>query len=428
MDLYMKFLFSLLVIFSLLSSCSKDDGINSIIKDKEGVVTYLPPLWSLPLHEDGNPESHSLSVTGNNVVNEEDVLIITNQNSTSRYLTLVSSETGEILWKWNDWYIPESESFKGRFTITHNNVIHWITGTRHYWVDLENGQTVKKYRGQNSYAFNLRTLGSHFFGLAKPKDTLTQYQTTAVFRGDFYDEEPEMVLLPKLNLEHAIGYRIGGVTSVIPVIENGDTLLITAYQDIFPNWSFQSYLGLYNLTRQNWVYEKVPLCEISQKGVLYHPLRQVENTVITNVARSLICYNFYTGEKVWEKEFPHDFSFSGFDIYDGILVGSCENKILYGMDVHTGQLLWTGEGAGTNSKLENRIMDGVLYFGGGSSGYFHAVDIYTGKTLWKLDPHKYEGDEAFWTWSINVVPGRNGEKGKVIIQNARNAYCFEAVH
>jgi outer membrane protein assembly factor BamB len=141
----------------------------------------------------------------------------------------------------------------------------------------------------------------------------------------------------------------------------------------------------------------------------------------------LICYNYYTGDLVWEREFPHDFSFSGFEIEDGILVGSCENKILYGIDARLGNILWTSEGAGTNSKLENRILNGIVYFGGGSSGFFHAVDIHSGKTIWKLDPYKYEDNKAFWTWSVNVVPGNDGEKGRVIIQNALHAYCFEAV-
>lgn len=216
------------------------------------------------------------------------------------------------------------------------------------------------------------------------------------------------------------------VSSIIPYVENQDTFLVTAYQEVFPNYSFQSYLGLYNQTKREWVYDSIVLGDVGIKGVLYQPLRKFENTVITNVANSLVCYNYMTGEKVWDKEFPHDFSFAGFDISEGILVGSCENTTLYGLNAHTGQTLWTTDGCGTCSKLENRTLNGVVYFGGGSTGIFHAVDIHSGETLWKLDPYLYEENNAFWTWSVNVVPGINGEKGRIIIQNALHAYCFEA--
>ncbi len=400
--------------------------MSDVEKNKNGEIIYLPFLWKIPLHEDVNWQINHSSVVGNNIVDGDKVLILTIKNETTRYLTLISSETGDVLWKWNDWYIPEAEGFFGRYNVQKDNQLHWIEGTRHYWVDLTTGATVKRYRGENSCTYHMSTFEDSFYVLCSPKDTLQQYETKVVLRGDFYTEEPERILVPYFDLSHAIGNRIGQVTSVIPILQGQDTLLIVAYQEIFPDWNFQSYLGLYNASLKKWVYERVPICDIHRKGVLFQPLKQVDSTVVATVGNNIVCYNFYSGEKIWERTFPHDFSFSGFEVAEGILVGNCENEVLYGLDVRTGAQRWTAEGGGTSSKLENRIQEGVAYFGGGSSGFFHAVDIHSGKTLWKLDPYLYEDNNANWNWSVNVVPGKDGKKGKVIIQNALFAYCFEA--
>ena len=140
-----KIIFVLIVLF--YNSCNKDDPhFFGEATNDQGEIIFLPYQWKIPLHEDGNWQSHSLSVVGNNVMGSGKILILTNENSTSRYLTLVSVATGDVLWKWNEWYQPETEWFYGQYNIVYDNEIHWVNGTRHYWVDLENGQTIKKFR------------------------------------------------------------------------------------------------------------------------------------------------------------------------------------------------------------------------------------------------------------------------------------------
>jgi outer membrane protein assembly factor BamB len=91
-----------------------------------------------------------------------------------------------------------------------------------------------------------------------------------------------------------------------------------------------------------------------------------------------------------------------------------------------GALLWKGEGAGAGSQLKGRYLNEVVYFSGGSSGFLHAVDARTGRTVWKLDPAKMGDGSDRWKPDLYVAPGENGEKGKVIALTPRNAYCFEA--
>ncbi|MBS4012708.1 MAG: PQQ-binding-like beta-propeller repeat protein, partial [Bacteroidetes bacterium] len=97
----------------------------------------------------------------------------------------------------------------------------------------------------------------------------------------------------------------------------------------------------------------------------------------------------------------------------------------YRLNPETGGVVWTGEGAGTSSRMS--YMNGVVYFVGGSTGKLHAVDAYTGETVWRLDAELIEGSNAeFRTNAVYVIPGEGNEKGKVVALTHMHAYCFEA--
>ena len=424
---YMKYnYFILLGIFLFSISCEKAKQGDLAVTNSSGQIEYLPPLWKIPLFEDDDVSIFKPALFGNWGFGEQALIIRAKKGNLPITLTSVDIEDGSVNWEWNGWFNPETELTDGIYYFLNDNILHWKTGSRQYWIDLSDGSTIKKINGDQTFTKNMNTLGDKYFWNGINYDSFPGLRIKSIYQGNFFDENPKMVLMPTVDENQTLNDRAADITSAVPIIDGVDTMLIVAWQQVFPNWDFQSYLGLYNLSKKEWVYEKVPLCEINRKGILYQPLKKFNNSVITNVGTSLISYNYLTGEKIWEQDFDHDFSFSGFEISNNILVASCENKVLYGLDANSGQILWTGQGGGTNSDLENRILDGVVYFGGGSSGYFHAVDISNGQTLWKLDPHKYEYNNAKWDWSITVMPNPNGGKGSVIIQNNLNAYCFEA--
>lgn len=416
---------SLLLFLVILSwGCNKEEL--SLDRNSEGEIEYLKPLWKMPLYEDNDASIFKPALFGNWGFDNQALIVTAKKDHRPIALTSINIEDGSVNWEWDDWFHPETEMTNGRYYFLKDNVLHWKTGNRQYWLNLESGKTVKRHKGAQNFSYKMEHFDDTYFAIGKDWELYSGLGIGCVYQGNFYDENPEQVLVPEVNLDQTQGYRASDITSIIPYVQGSDTLLIVAWQQVFPEYNFQSYLGLYNLSQKIWVYNKVPLYKVDRKGVLYQPLKRYKNTVITNVGKSLICYDFFKGTKVWEQEFEHDFSFSGFEISDNILVGSCENKILYGLDAESGRIIWRGEGAGTNSDLENRILNGVIYFGGGSTGYFHVVDIYSGRTLWKLDPYRYEENNSGWDWSITVMADPNGGKGKVIIQNYLHAYCFEA--
>lgn len=419
------FTYLLAISIFLSCSCNKNDDEDSST-NSAGEIEYLSPIWNKSYIESQNWLDAPPSIFGNWSFDDR---ILTNYRNSDNSITLqcLDATNGSVCWEWSDWFNSTSEQTDGRFTIVKDNILHWKSGTRQYWLDIRNGTTLKRFEGDQVYDYRMYDFFGSYINLGTVNDSFPELRIKGVFKGDFFDEYPELILLPKVDLSQTLNDRASDITSAIPYNDGNDTMLIVSWQQVFPDWEFQSYLGLYNLSKQEWIYEKEPLCEVNRKGVLYQPLKKYKNTVITNVGKNLISYNYLTGEKVWDREFGHDFSFSGFEISENILVANCEDKNLYGINPNTGQILWTGEGAGTSSLLHDRIMDGVVYFKGGSSGYFHAVDIHTGETLWKLDPYLYEDNNAYWSGGdVHVIKPQSSEKGYVIINNALNTYCFEA--
>ena len=210
----------------------------------------------------------------------------------------------------------------------------------------------------------------------------------------------------------------------MPYVINGTNYLVIFSTQSYPNWYYDLRLNLYNYDTDEWVYMDVFAAIPKQNNS--GPAKIFDDKIYFSAGREILCYNIITGERIWQRDFPHDFTFSGFEISEGIMVANCENQVCYGINPENGVIQWESEGSGTSSNLNNRIMNGVVYFSGGGTPFLYAKNIHTGETLWRLDPFEFEPLDGNWRGDVNLVPGRNGEKGKVIIRSNRYAYCFEA--
>lgn len=411
----------LLALFSLIIySCHREDGNQEIIIDN--VTTYKPWIWKYKVYSNENNSSIKPRLLGNWDFDQFSI-VIKKIDDAPVSLVALNMEDGSVLWEWSDFFNQDIVLTNGRFFLVNNNVLHWKSSDKQYWIDIQTGETIQKFQGNFSFSYKMQNLGSTYFNHGIEYDETNDLSTQVIYSGDFYEIEPQIVLRPKVDIAQTLTNRASDITSSIPFTHENDTLLIVTWQQVHENWEFQSYLGLYNLSNEKWLYDSIEVYDQDRKGVLYQPMKRFEESVIMNVGTSIVSFDIYTGEKNWETEFDHDFSFAGFEIADGIIVASCENVKLYGIDPLSGNIFWETDGAGTASDLENRIMNGVVYFGGGSSGVIHAVDIRNGKSLWKLIPDRY--GRSSWNWSITVAPSTDGND-KVIIQNHEYAFCLEA--
>ncbi|MDX1905509.1 MAG: PQQ-binding-like beta-propeller repeat protein [Bacteroidia bacterium] len=390
-----------------------------------GEIVSLPAIWKLPLHADG--VFHSNSIPRAHLVWDHKALIATTGGPDDRALTCVDTRTGEVLWQWSDIYNPPTEYFDIFDTYIYEGVMTYTVGGRHYAIDMETGATKWRFQRDRSYHKTISGIGHRYFINGPPTDTLAGYDLRVLHEGDLRTGTLRQILFPVYSQQYVgPGNRIGDVTGCVSVIQGADTLLAVIYQEPRETYNWISFLGLYSLTRRVWVYERVQINDEAMNGVLFHEPVISGNQVYMNIGSEIACHDLGTGEQCWKRDFPRDFQFSGFIVEEGLLIANCEDKVLYGLAAATGATRWTGEGAGTSSLLEGRSLNGVVYFSGGSSSRIHAVDLQTGKTLWRLDPALIEPGAEDWKPDLYVIPGEGGKKGRVIACTPMHAYAFEA--
>ena len=95
-------------------------------------------------------------------------------------------------------------------------------------------------------------------------------------------------------------------------------------------------------------------------------------------------------------------------------------------DINSGRKLWDIRSSGSSTELS--YLNGVVYFVGGGDGKLHAVDAETGDYLWKIvSPDLSKNKSAVFSGLCAVIAGKGSEKGKVVVLNGLNAYCYEAI-
>lgn len=404
----------------LLAACKKDE----IRINEQGEIVGLEPLWKTAIQRGDRPYSNSIIRA--HLAYGRKVLLATVEGESDHWLTAVDVDTGEDLWKWNEVYEPW-EKFDITYAYSHQNLMTYVRGGRHYCIDLETGQTHWRIRREDSYRSEIFGLRDSYFITGPNIDSLPGYRTNIVYRGNLYSGELETYLYPP-DIDFTTGGEadlVTGFNRVLPVERNGKQYLILDGSDPFPNWYYDRFLGLYNATDQVWEYNRINIAEPKQNNTIRN-LIVYEEKVYTNAGNEIACHDLWTGEQRWKRKFPLDFLFSGFIVADGRVVANCENSVLYGLDADRGTTLWEGEGAGTSSFLEGRYLNGIVYFSGGSTGRIHAVDTETGKTVWRLEPGRIEKGAEDWKPDIYVIPGQGGEKGRVVACTPLHAYCFEA--
>ena len=421
----MKNIFYLsLTIIILAISCSKDD-LSEFQKDDKGVFIALPYQWRISLHEDDI--FHSNSRIKYPIVYNNNIVIPTTDKDGNRYISMINSNNGEAIWQWNDIYNAPIERIMINYHHINSNLLTYQSGAKSYCVNLEDGNTYWKFQREKVYDVRINSYRNNYFTYSLITN-IDGYDEQVAYTGNIQTGELTEYLRANLSGSYIAPTSekggIGGIIYINEVLSNSNLLLVT-YAEPLPEWCVNSFFGLYNTQTEEWIYERKLLVSPLWNTSVFHTPIIYSNKVYANVGNNLVCHDLYTGEQVWRKEFNNDFLFSGFIIEEGKIIANNENLTLYCLNPETGGEIWTGEGAGTSSRMS--YLNGIVYFVGGSDSRFHAVDIETGQTVWRLNAEKLEGyDGMFKTNAVYVIPGENGKKGKVIALTHMNAYCFEA--
>lgn len=414
-----------LLFFAVLYSCKDDDP-------PPPSMSYQNPMWTFAINR-GGPNFSSPTVQSN-LIHDGSVILGTINGGDKLSLTSVDIESGDVAWDWADLFSVDSEQILFNEHYVSSGSVYFIGGSRHYCIDLVNGNTVWKNLSSGSFSSNdIAGIAGSAYSLGGGIDTFQNYQAGFIHKVSMASGDRELFLVPPYEIDSTLspaGSRIGRATSIETFVDNGQEYLSYVWQEFAPSQQFarefHSFLALYNITTDEYVYQRAPLIDPQINGVALHPHQIADGFAYVAIAESIVCVDVMTGERQWVKKFTGEIWTGGLVVVDDVLVVACENKILYGLQASNGSQVWTTESGQLCSPLRERVINDVVYFSCSSDGLFRAVDVRTGRSIWKIDSVPYEEGSNGFRKIVYCEQPKNGKKGRVITQTTKTAYCFEA--
>jgi len=422
----MKYITTLLVFFLFMASCHKEENTDTRT-DENGVITSLPYQWKKSLHLNGAVSNSTFDIP---IKYNGNIAIPTTNGGNNRLMTLINSNNGDFIWSWDDRYQPETERIGIYYDHQNNGLLTYQTGDRSYCINLDDGTTQWKFRRDSPFDVRITGLNGNYFTFGQSTTQLQQYDESVGFKGNLETGELNEFIIPNFTINNiAPGNRIGDVTRIEPYIYNGVQHLVITWQEpqnvnSINDW--QTYLGLYNYETNDWGYEKKMMNEPNINGVVLAPPVIYQGKIYANIGHQLVCHNIATGNQVWVRDFPQDFMFSGFIIEEDKIIANNEDTFTYCLNPENGNIIWKTESSGTSGRIS--YLNGIVYFVGGSTGKLHAIDVSTGKHVWKINASNLgeSSTNNFKTNAVYVFKAENGNPAKVIALSHMNAYSFEA--
>ena len=413
-------IFSMHVIFS---SCKEETNNNVFHQtDDKGVVIATPYLWKTSLHNK-EPESNSHIVDP--IIYNGNVVVPTTNGNQSRSISLLNSDDGKILWKWDDIYKDHSEYIDIWSHYQYNNLLTYQYGGRSYCINLDDGSTKWRHKRDRSFDIRISPLEQYYITYGPvTSDSEKVHEDMTSFIGDIQTGIISEFLYPNFAYENPDWWRGVNFISQIP---DKDYLLLVSYFENLEDYVTQPFFGLYDNELKEWVWERVLLTPPKQQNSVSWPPIIEKNKIYAVVGNHVVCHDLETGNQLWKREFQRNFLFTGFLLEEGKVIANCEDTFAHALDAETGNTLWSVKTAGTSSRMS--YLNGVVYMVGGSGGgRLFAIEASTGKMLWRIDAGLLgEGQGArFRTNAVYVLPAKGDQPAKVIALSDLYAYCFEA--
>ncbi len=413
----------------LLSYCSKET--NSIQYDERGAITSMPWLWRVSMtNHDYNGGFINFPVYYNN-----SVLLGAENDEGINFLRLLDLKDGNIIW--NQDYIEPVTLFEISNPYIVDNSIIIRDGYDLFKINLNTGEYNWRMRDER-WGFNwLSGIDSLFFTIDAIIDPITNYPIISASFGKVENGELDLFLIPNLGEipepdMGKVNMAIGGFRYLKPFKNNSNNeIMLLCYYDkqyYLLNSEEQiskSYLGLYNFSAKAWVYERVELGD-------YNFLEGFTPTVIGDRVYHTLsggvaeCRNLYTGDLIWRNEDDYQYSWMSFIIVGNkMIVLDDLYEYLIAYDIIDGHEIWRTKSSSTIDYMQE--LNGIVYFRCAADGRIHAVEAETGKYIWHLiSPDKKDDVYNNFMRQCTVVPGKDGEKGRVVVSSFTHAYCYEA--
>lgn len=420
-----SFIYKYFLLF-FLSSCYDEKA--ETIRNEEGIYISLPYQRLAKLTDDNS----KLAILGMaNFAKYERGAILSGKNDGKITLKMVDVDSGEELWEWHDPINYPNFDITNNYTF--DRYLIWDEGRELFCVDMTNGETVWKARygnddspliwATNGLGTDVYVLTNYPYTPSKDNPSNVRIYKASVQQGPNLEEVARLPLGHVSNIDHISAY-----SGKIAIIPKQDTLIFCdSNYSLNEEWAGQSYISLYNYSKNQWVYEKIELGGIDSHSVdkpKYH-----NGIVYLTMSPYIVAVDLRTGEEVWRWHQPN----AGHGTSGCILVpekdliifnAETSSTTLYALNLANGNQRWSAPSSGTSSRLQ--YMNGVVYWVGGGDGRLHAVDVDSGKTLWKIkSPDEKHNSRAFFTRYCAAFPGIDGEPGKIVVSSGLHAFAYE---
>jgi outer membrane protein assembly factor BamB len=417
-------------------SCKKIELITKI--DTNGTTIETPPLWGVST-TDG---PHVLSFNKGYIYDGKILTMgskkFPNQtnldNRGDEYLMFKDINTGKTVWEWDDTRLPLNDNFSyGDGYFIDNNRIMINAGRNHYCISTETGQTIWKEKRVESLHSYCSNLGSTFFvSGTKTSVENPKLYTSSIFQANTLSASNFREIV-KPNYDHsyidANTDLNGFILKATPIIIENDTLLVIPFNERGPQSIYsrdRSFIGLYNLSKKKWIYDRVQVSEPLYGGNAINVIVDNQKIYLT-IASFVACFDLMTGQKRWSIHLQDmNSAINNLILVDGILVAGSLSATLYGINTMNGSPVWSKDVGVINSKLHSQ--NGVVYCIADEN--LKAIEVATGKLLWDMPSPDIKLNKISDSWFqgfVTGVPAKDGKKGKIIATTDHSIYCFEAV-
>ncbi len=415
----------------LVCCCRRENKGPQFKTDEAGTIVSLPYLWSVPISYDNQLGAGVISP----IVYKDRYVLCPGAmlmfGSPRGVLHLVDAQTGELKWRWND-YQDKSENSFVKWSYIKDNLFVNSIGSKTWVIDLNTGKTVWKRKKGMSSATPIAGIGDYYYYVGiTPYDPVNYpFQSESkIYRGRVSIPETEELVVPaSIAMEKTDDPRISGGfgagTFQIFTLQQ-DTMLVVDYSTPtnVVKYGVRSKFGVFNVTKRIWLYKDIEFTA-PEFGLIPDNMPIIyQDKVYHTIGHWITCHELLTGKEIWKQRFKGNFLFGGFVIENGVLVANCEDLFLYGLDPATGTQKWKEPSSGTAYRMF--YMNGVVYYSGGGDGHLHAVDVETGKHIWRLNSPE-QSSSAFFYAAVAGIPGTEGKKGTILAHTGLRVLAYEA--
>ena len=375
------------MLLEICDTCDKDDDIIPLPCVVDCDTSKLEVLWQEPLHIDSGAYG-----SFDPIVYQNNVLFSLIYYSDTEILKMRDGKTGGIQWEWEPPFGKGYSSFSNAVFLKENKLIY-CGENEVYSINMDDGKTNWAYDNQAGMCGwpRIKVWGDFVYHIHQPcgaADNIAYLVRTEIDDGTEWD-----TIFTQLIKN---GYSPGLELPDFWLNPQGDTILFFINRMV--NFSISSDtsnkvdLLAFNLTQRKLEYE---IEEFDATGKAnFHPPLVWNNRIYVQGHHTIYCFDAASGQKLWASEYKgagEHTSTGNLLIVNDKLVSYSNVGNFYVFDPWSGVEIRKVSDAGSNGP-DMVAHEGIVYYGNIGDGRLHAIDVETGKHIWReRSPNRKNG-------------------------------------